>query len=153
MYVFCLKRLNKLEEFIPAALQMMAKIIKAQGYPSKVPLTTSRIESTLFSNINLESIVESSKTLSKAVQVSLDDFFSDVKLGDCLWHSKESDEYGIDLTFISKSLGGFRIDHAAIKLIENSDSPIKEMTMSSDPFDCRHGTNTVRVAFKVFRIR
>lgn len=150
MYVFCLNKLGKIEEYVPAALKMLAKLANINHATSGVATMTHSSSSTPFSNINLRSIIDMSAILSKPVEVSIDAYFNKINLDTFIQHSSKSDDYSVSLSFDSQVFGNFHVDQINVRLTSVMEGISRSIVLSSaEPLTCRQGSNTVYVSSKV----
>ena len=151
MYVFCLKKLNKPEEYVPAALQMLSKAAKLHVSSATIGSTKSSRALTPFSNVNLRSILKASGALSKTIQISLDDFFGDIRLANHIEHSLQSDEFSVALSLQVRA--ACAIDRVSVKMVSTIDGVSRELLLTSDAMiECDVGSFTMHVKSKVYTI-
>lgn len=150
MYVFCLRKLNKVVEYIPAALNMLAKTARMQEMASMTHRAVFKNDSAPSSKVSLANIIEASAALNQAIQVPLADYFDEVNLSKNIEHSESNDSYSFPLKFRCRLASNVPIDNVLVRLTSTGDGPSRDISFSStQALHATAGTNTVNVQSQV----
>ena len=131
MYGYCLKKLDKKEEYIRTGLRMLARSARSKSawYNTKNVLDRAEDAGGGISN-DIQSLVVESKCLKVPIVVNMEELFSKIHIQQYIQHGEEDDSFSLLLTFNSLLSDAF-VAEAKVRMLSSSENPSRENWLSS----------------------
>ena len=124
MYAHCLKHLDRYEEYIDIAFQILAKTVRLSR--------TVQRQSVAGASGHLRSLIAASKSLDKNVSIPMNDYFRDIRLDPYLHHYKSHDGFQLSLQFRNLMPETFQAQGIRVRLVTVEEEPPYEIWLSPE---------------------
>ena len=152
MYGFCLRKLDRVDEYIRIALRTISKAIvsKNHGMGRNASVSNSFISSAFAGPAHVQEIVSASVSLSQPIAVPLQDFFTDLYVDPYLQHLPDESGFSLDVSFKSNIPTYLKGAQLSIKLNSISDAHHREINLETESsVDIKTGSISASVISKV----
>ena len=161
MHALCLKKLNRMEEFIQTTLKMLSRLVQSRRSNRKVAqYDTGQLggQKTVIP-ASLNALALASSTLSQPIVVPLGNFFQNIKVGPFIQHNLDEDGFRLPLGFQYCLADSLVVQEVRTRLLSTRDKETQEIWVSAEgPLTIKSGrcevwmTSNVRKLTQHFKV-
>ena len=135
MYAQCLKELNRMDEYVHVALELLAKGLDdgqpVARYGFKMGSMRKNMNTLDLSTGSFLDLIDTSKRLKEPVHVPLERYFRKISLDPYIQHLENQDGFQMMLTLVSVIRDEVNADRVKIHIVNTSDKHPWEIWLSS----------------------